>query len=42
MPHKPPALALNCYILGNEPNRIFQVKIAPTEAVVNLKKSIKA
>ena len=36
-----PLLTLNCLVRGDHPNRIFQVKIAPTESVGALKEAIK-
>jgi len=32
---------LNCFVLGGDPNRVFEIKIAPTESVSALKKAIK-
>ncbi|KAJ8580322.1 hypothetical protein M405DRAFT_778345 [Rhizopogon salebrosus TDB-379] len=39
----PPAvhLSLNCFVCGDEPGRIFEIKIAPTESVSALKELIK-
>lgn len=35
-------LSLFCYVLGDDPQQIFPVKIAPTETVGDLKDAIKA
>lgn len=34
-------LQLNCWVLGDDPNRIFPVEIAGTKTVGSLKKAIK-
>jgi hypothetical protein len=37
----PPSCALNCLVLGDDPNHVFPVEIAPTRTVGGLKKAIK-
>jgi hypothetical protein len=34
-------LNLNCWVLGDDPQRVFSVKIAKSETVGGLKKAIK-
>jgi hypothetical protein len=37
----PLTLELNCFVLGDDPNRVFPIKIDSTESVGTLKKVIK-
>jgi hypothetical protein len=38
---EPRHLELNCFVLGDDPGRVFSIRIAATDSVITLKKTIK-